>query len=99
MPRWLVASIAVALLAAWGTTIALTSGGPSKPPPHHYVVEIDNAFGLTDGSDVKLGGVRAGIIDSLQLDQRTRRALVGIHLTLPGFDSLNRDAFCQVRPQ
>ena len=99
MPRWLVTAIAVALVAAWGTTIALTAGGGPKVKPHSYVVELDNGYGLTTGSDVKFGGVRAGIIDTLELDQRTRRALVGVHLTLPGFDTLHRDAFCQVRPQ
>jgi phospholipid/cholesterol/gamma-HCH transport system substrate-binding protein len=99
MPRWLLISIAVALVGAWATTIALTAGGRSGPQPHTYRVELDNAFGLTDGSDVKLGGVRAGIIDGLGLDQRTRRAIVGIKLSLPGFDSMRRDAFCQVRPQ
>src|SRR3954471_13708314 len=98
MPRWLVISILVALVSAWGVTIALTTGS-DKVKPHSYVVELDSGYGLTTGSDVKFGGVRAGIIDTLELNQRTRRALVGIHLTLPGFDSLNRDAFCQVRPQ
>jgi len=99
MPRWLVTSIAVALVAAWGVTIALTAGGGPKVEPHSYVVELDNAFGLTVGSDVKLGGVEAGAIKSLNLNQHTRRAEVGIRLTLPGFDALNHDAFCQVRPQ
>ena len=98
MPRWLVACIAVALVSAWGVTIALTSGG-SKVEPHTYVIELDNAFGLVTGSDVKLGGVESGAIESLDLNQRTRRALVGIKLTQSGFDTLNRDAFCQVRPQ
>src|SRR3954471_4569003 len=98
MPRWLVISILVALVSAWGVTIALTTGS-DKVKPHSYVVELDSGYGLTTGSDVKFGGVRAGIIDTLELDQRTRRALVAIHLTLPGFDSLSRDAFCQVRMQ
>src|SRR3954470_22045697 len=98
MPRWLVISILVALVSAWGVTIALTTGS-DKVKPHSYVVELDSGYGLTTGSDVKFGGVRAGIIDTLDLDQRTRRALVGVHLTLPGFDTLNRDAFCQVRMQ
>jgi ABC-type transporter Mla subunit MlaD len=99
VPRWLLAAVAVALVGAWATTIALTTGKPKAVQAHTYRVELDNAFGLTDGSDVKLGGVRAGIIDGLALDQRTRRAIVGVKLTLPGFDSLRRDAFCQVRPQ
>ena len=99
MPRWLVISIAVALVGAWGVTIALTAGKGPKVQPHSYVVELDNGFGLTTGSDVKFGGVRTGTIKTLDLDQRSRRALVGVQLTLPGFDTLNRDAFCQVRPQ
>src|SRR4051812_17719479 len=91
----------VALVCLWSLTIAVTAGddGPHKAAKGTYEVELDNAFGLTAGSDVKLGGVRAGIIDSLELDQRTRRAMVGIKLTVPGFDSLRRDAFCQARPQ
>src|SRR3954447_8522430 len=99
MPRWLLISIAVALAGAWAATIALTTGGDERAQPHTYRVELDNAFGLTDGSDVKLGGVRAGIITKQELDQRTRRAVVSIKLTLPGFDSLRSDGFCQVRPQ
>ena len=99
MPRWLLIAIATALVGAWATTIALTTGGDEGAQPHTYRVELDNAFGLTDGSDVKLGGVRAGIISSQELDQRTRRAIVAIKLTVPGFDSLRTDAFCQVRPQ
>jgi ABC-type transporter Mla subunit MlaD len=99
VPRWLLAAVAVALVGAWATTIALTTGKDEGVKPHTYRVELDNAFGLNDGSDVKLGGVRAGVIDGLALNQHTRRAIVGIKLTLPGFDSLRADAFCQVRPQ
>src|SRR5256885_11240490 len=98
MPRWLVISIGVALVCAWGVTIALTSGGP-KVEPHTYAIQLDNAFGLTVGSDVKFGGVEAGAIKSLDPDPPSPPALVGIHPTLPRVHTPHPAALCQVRPQ
>lgn len=100
MPRWLHILAAAILVPVWTATVLLTSdSAPAKPKRGAYVIEVDNAFGLTQGADVKLGGARAGHITTLDLDQRTRRALVGIDLTAPGFDALGADAVCRIRPQ
>jgi virulence factor Mce-like protein len=98
VPRHVFIGFLVVLCVAATVGFAASSGG-HKVEPHSYVIEFDNAFGLTTGSDVKFAGVDAGTIKTLGLNQRTRRALVGVHLTAQGFDTLNRDAFCQVRPQ
>ena len=74
----------------------LTREGPRKP---QYTVELDNAFGLTEGSDLKVAGVRAGTIKKLRLDRESHRALVDFEITEPGFGSLRKDVFCESRPQ
>jgi len=72
------------------------SGQPAKP---QYTVELDNAFGLVGGADLKVAGVRAGKIKKLRVDQKTHRALVDVEINKPGFGSLRKDVFCVTRPQ
>jgi virulence factor Mce-like protein len=86
------ASGAAALLA----TGAGNGGGPEKPT---YWVELDNAFGLIEGADVKVAGVRAGAIEAMELDQDTLRAKVRIRIDEAGFGDLRTDVFCETKPQ
>jgi virulence factor Mce-like protein len=85
--------------AAVGATAAAGSGGPSQSDGMHYTVELDNAFGVTNGSDVKVAGVRAGQVTDMRVDPRTTHALIDISITETGFGSLRTDAFCETRPQ
>jgi virulence factor Mce-like protein len=88
---------ALVLLGAGAAAfLAMGSGADGKP---HYWVELDNAFGLVQGADLKVAGVRAGKITALKLDQRTKRALVGFQIDRTGFGSLRTDVRCDVRPQ
>src|SRR5947209_7842200 len=71
-----------------------------------YKIELDSAFGLVNGADFKVAGVRAGTIASISLPQACRsgitracRAIVAVHVTQSGFGSFHADAFCQSRPQ
>ncbi len=84
--------VAVAAFAALG---AGDDGGSGK----RYKVELDNAFGLIEGGDVKVAGVRAGKVTAMELDQRTMRALIGIRIDKAGFDDLRADVHCESRPQ
>jgi ABC-type transporter Mla subunit MlaD len=34
--------------------------GPAASEPARYKIEFDNAFGLNEGGDFRIGGVRAG---------------------------------------
>jgi phospholipid/cholesterol/gamma-HCH transport system substrate-binding protein len=76
--------------------LAIRSGGSGSPT---YWVELDNAFGLTSGADVKVAGVRAGKIDGFKLDTKTYYAKVQIELSQQGFDRFRSDVFCESRPQ
>ena len=52
------------------------AGDERRHGRHRYTVELDNAFGLIEGADVKVAGVRAGKITDLRLDRETNHALV-----------------------
>jgi virulence factor Mce-like protein len=90
----IVAVAGVAALAVW---FALGASHGDRPP--RYWVELDNAFGLIEGADLKVAGVRAGTIKRLALDHRTHRALVQVEITRAGFGSLRADVRCATRPQ
>lgn len=80
--------------------LALGAGGHEKGSPSYWV-ELDNAFGLVQGADLKIAGVRAGKITGMKVDMRTHRALVGISVdgSKGDFNSLRTDAFCESKPQ
>lgn len=85
-------------LAGLAALVVLTAGSGSSPYPHYWV-QLDNAFGLTQGGDFKVAGVRAGTITGFKLDPSNNKALVGVRVTQPGFGSFRSDVFCQSRPQ
>jgi virulence factor Mce-like protein len=88
------------VLAACGVFWLLGAGaGGDGQGGTEFKVELDNAFGLIEGADLKIAGVRAGKITSLAVDRRTHRALVGFKVTRNGFGSLRTDATCESRPQ
>ncbi len=92
------ALVIVAIVGALSAYVVLTAGfgGGEK---NTYWVELDNAFGLIQGGDLKVAGVRAGQITKIELDRRTKRALVGFRIDRRGFGSLRRDVHCESRPQ
>jgi virulence factor Mce-like protein len=87
-----------ALLIA-GTLWIVLGGAGNGAAGNRYWVELDNAFGLVNGGDLKIAGVRAGKITQLKLDRKTNRALVGIEIDKTGFGDLRSDTHCDVRPQ
>ncbi|HEX3316828.1 MAG TPA: MlaD family protein [Solirubrobacteraceae bacterium] len=95
MKRALAITVVLGAAAVIGF-LAIGSGGSGA---HTYWVELDNAFGLTSGADVKVAGVRAGKIDSFKLNRKTYHAEVQIELSQQGFDRFRSDAFCESRPR
>ena len=79
--------------------VATASAGSQDPQGAQYTVELDNAFGIVEGADVKVAGVRAGHVTGMRVDPRSKRALVDFALDKEGFGSLRTDAFCESRPQ
>jgi ABC-type transporter Mla subunit MlaD len=89
--------LAIALfLPVVAVTVATASDAPD---PSQYTVELDNAFGIVEGADVKVAGVRAGHVTGMRVDRRSKRALVEFTIDRAGFGSLRTDAFCETRPQ
>lgn len=91
--------IAVLLAAGAAAVVASADAGSQDPQGATYTVELDNAFGIVDGADVKVAGVRAGHVTGMRVDRRSQRALVDFTITQNGFGSLRADAFCETRPQ
>jgi virulence factor Mce-like protein len=90
--------VILALVGALSAYVVLTTGF-GRGEKNTYWVELDNAFGLIRGGDLKVAGVRAGQITHIELDRRTKHALVGFRIDRRGFGSLRRDVHCESRPQ
>jgi virulence factor Mce-like protein len=90
--------IVIALLAACAAA-AVAASNRADGDGTRYTLELDNAFGLVDGADVKVAGVRAGRVTGMRVDPRSERALIDFELTRDGFGSLRTDVFCETRPQ
>ena len=93
-----VATVLVLVAAAAGF-ITFAGGASDGPAGKEFKVELDNAFGLIEGGDFKIAGVRAGSITKLDLDWKTKRAIVGFSIDEAGFGSIRTDATCNVAPQ
>lgn len=88
-----------ALAVGAGVTLAATSGAGAAGEEQRHTVVLDNAFGLTEGSDLRSAGVTIGKIEKLDVQRSTARALATIEITLPSFAGLRSDVFCEVKPQ
>jgi ABC-type transporter Mla subunit MlaD len=94
------ASICVLLLAGVGAVV-MTGADGEDSKGKRYVIEFDNAFGLVESGEVKIGGVnQAGVITDFDLtDTEPAKVAVTVEVTKPGFDSLTTNANCGVRQQ
>jgi virulence factor Mce-like protein len=98
--------VAVAGFVVLATGAANGSGSGSGGSPT-FKVELDNAFGLTNGEQMKVAGVPAGKITKIDLCYTDRKAhcqnpvhaLITVNVSQTGFGSFHQDAFCQSRPQ
>lgn len=62
-----------------------------------YFIELDNAFGLVSGSEVKVAGVAQGTIEDLYINS-DKRAVVKVSLAGP-LSRLGEDTICSSEPQ
>jgi ABC-type transporter Mla subunit MlaD len=92
--RWLIVGLALAVAA--GATVAAGDAGAGE---QHYTVVLDNAFGLTEGSDLRSSGVTVGRVQRLDVQRSTARALATIVVSRPDFAGFRKDVFCEVKPQ
>jgi ABC-type transporter Mla subunit MlaD len=89
--RWLVA-FGVALVT--GALIGAASGGGGDGSYRVRAV-FDNASFLISGEDVKIAGVKVGVIDQIDLTADSKAAVV-LRIDDPAFRSFRRDATCKV---
>jgi ABC-type transporter Mla subunit MlaD len=66
-----------------------------------YKIQFDNAFGLVEQGDFRIGGVTAGQTSAFDIVKEDGRALalVEAKVTEPGFADLREDASCEIKPQ
>ena len=67
-----------------------------------YRIVFDNAFGLTQGGDFRVGGVNAGQTTGFDVEKKSGespKAVVTAEVTKPGFGDFRSDASCEIRPQ
>jgi virulence factor Mce-like protein len=88
------ALIALALLGAATWWVTSSAGADDS---HTYRIEMYNAFGLVDGSDVRIGGVTAGSVTGLDINAK-KRAVATVSLSGP-LSVLGKDTHCASEPQ
>ncbi len=100
--RRLIASIGLVALLAGAAVFAGAQDNEAKSGTEYKIV-FDNAFGLTEGGDFRVGGVNAGSTSkfkaSVKVDGGPPKAEVTAKITEPGFGEFRRDASCTIKPQ
>jgi ABC-type transporter Mla subunit MlaD len=88
-------ALSLALLAAGAAAIATTTAGADDA--HTYEIEMYNAFGLVEDSDVRIAGVNAGVVKDLDITA-DKTALVTVELS-GDLGTLGKDTTCSSEPQ
>jgi virulence factor Mce-like protein len=98
--RRVVAALAVGLLVG-AAALALGAKSDDNGGSKTYTLMFDNAFGLTEGGDFKVAGVRAGKTTTFKVVNVGGRPLAAVkaEVTEPGLADLRKDARCEIRPQ
>jgi ABC-type transporter Mla subunit MlaD len=101
MKRALAAFFVIAAAVA-GASLTMGAGDDSSSETVEYRLVFDNAFGLVDGGDFRVGGVKAGTTSGFDLEKRKGEpphAIVTAEVTEPGIADFRKDATCEIRPQ
>ena len=88
------------VLAACAAAVVLSAASDGDSKGKRYRVVFDNAFGLTQGGELRIGGVKAGRINDFELtESEPKKVITEVEVSQPGFASLRTDATCEVRQQ
>ena len=90
--------LAAFLLAIAVGALVATAGGGGSGGAYRVRAIFDNASFLISGEDVKVAGVKVGVIDHLDLTPDNKAAVV-LRIDDPAFRSFRADASCRVRLQ
>jgi phospholipid/cholesterol/gamma-HCH transport system substrate-binding protein len=100
--RRVLAGLVIVALAVGVAVTTGASGDSSSGQGKTYNIQFDNAFGLTAGGDLKIGGVRAGETSGFDLEKIGNGryvAVVKAQISVPGVSGFHKDASCEIRPQ
>ena len=88
----------VAVIAAVVVVVVVALAASSDDDGYKVRAIFDSAFTVIPGEDVKIAGVRVGDIESLDVTEDHKAAVV-LNITEPGFGDWRQDASCIIRPQ
>src|SRR5918995_6984877 len=87
-------ALIVALLGLGAGSLVAVAGANEE---RTYTIELDNAFGIVEGSEVRVAGVTQGAVSELHVN-RAKRAVVTAELDGP-MSQLGEDTVCSSEPQ
>jgi phospholipid/cholesterol/gamma-HCH transport system substrate-binding protein len=93
-----VAAVALLIAAAAAFVVVALGAGDDDGGDYRVRAIFENAGFVIPGEDVKVAGVRVGSIDSIEVTDDFRAAVV-LDITDPGYQDFRQDAGCIVRPQ
>ena len=88
----------IALIVVGLGAFVMTTGASDGGDPPRYSIIFDNASGLVELGDFRVGGVAVGKIESFDVAPKAR-ARVDVTVTDTGFGQLRSDAFCKIAQQ
>ena len=96
--RRLLSALLVVLVA--GAAAVLAGAKDEQAKGKTVKIVFDNAFGLTEGGDFRVGGVKAGRTTKFTATEDTPpKAEVTAEISEPGFGDFRSDANCTIKPQ
>ena len=90
------------VVAAISAAVVLAGASSKSSQGRTYKVVFDNAFGLVEGGDFRVGGVTAGKTTDFSISKKkghSPKAVVTAKITKTGLDDFREDASCEIRPQ
>jgi virulence factor Mce-like protein len=84
-------------LAIFATGAAALAAGAGADDTHTYKIEMYNAFGIVEGSDVRVSGVNAGNVTDLEINE-DKRAVVTVELN-GELAEFGEETTCSTEPQ
>src|SRR5215213_9975061 len=88
-------ALIASLLACGATVWVATAAGADDT--HTYTIELDNAFGIVEGSEVRIAGVTQGQVTNLDVNP-AKRAVVTVEVSGP-LSQFGEDTTCSSEPQ
>jgi virulence factor Mce-like protein len=94
--------VVLAVLGVCAAAFVLAGASDQESGKRTYRIMFDNAFGLTQGGDFRVGGVQAGQTTKFDVNKKpgeAPKAVVTVEVSKPGFGDFRKDASCEIRPQ